>query len=136
MAKKLLERCEEVSHVDTYNPIDPNDSFSALYSRLQPTEKKPLIVVLEEVDCIISKIIPKKGEPVQILRHEHLHIQIMSKTDWNKSLDRFENGYYQNVIILMTSNESLEFFNDKDYSCFRIGRVNIKLHIPPQVKDI
>lgn len=131
LAKNLLDNCNGVSFVDTFNPTDPNDSFGALYSHVQPTKDKPLIIVLEEVDGMILEM-----HSCNIKRHEHLPIQVMCKADWNKWLDRFDRRYYKNVILLMTSNRSLDWFNDLDASYFRDGRVNIKLHISHQVNTI
>ena len=124
LARKMLSTNEKVTIVDTYNPTDPNDAFSAMYSHISPDQKKPLIVVLEEVDGIILAM-----HRNEIKRHEHLPIQVMCKADWNKWLDRFDRGYYKNVILLMTSNKSLDWFNELDASYFRDGRVNIKMYI-------
>jgi hypothetical protein len=124
LARKILETKKHVSFVDTFNPTDPNDSFSGMYTRISPTEDKPLIVVLEEVDGIVFAM-----HRNEIKRHEHLHIQITCKGDWNKWLDRFDRGYYKHVILLMTSNKSLDWFNELDGSYFRDGRVNLKLHV-------
>ena len=124
LARELLLTKKQVSFVDTFNPTDPNDSFSGMYTRINPDIDNPLIVVLEEIDGIILAMHEKV-----IIRHEHLHIQVTCKADWNKWLDRFDRGYYMNVILLMTSNKPLSWFNQLDESYFRDGRVNLKLHI-------
>lgn len=125
LAKRFLETKKHVSLIDTFNPIDPNDIFSTMYMRIGPTQDKPLIVVLEEVDGIIYKMHKNK-----IKDHEHLTRQVICKGDWNKWLDRFDRGYYKNVIIIMTSNKSIEWFNKLDPSYLRLGRINIKEYVP------
>ena len=123
LARTLLDASKQVSFVDTFNPTEPNDSFSALYTRINPSKDKPLIVVLEEIDGIVFNM------HIGIKRHEHMPIQITCKAEWNKWLDRFDRGYYPGVFLIMTSNKSIEYFNDLDSSYFGVGRVNIKIHI-------
>lgn len=113
-----------VNLVDTFNPTDPNDNFHSLYTRVNPTEDSPLIVVLEEVDIIVSKI-----HNESISRHNHLPIEVSDKNGFNKFFDRFDRGHYKNVIIVMTTNKSLEELNNIDSSYFRKGRVNLKFEI-------
>ena len=55
---------------------------------------------------------------------------MVCKGDWNKWLDRFDRGYYKNVIIIMTSNKSIEWFDKLDPSYLRSGRINIKEYVP------
>jgi len=125
LARKLLSTHEQLAFTDTFNPTDPNDSFSAIYARISPDGKKPMIVVLEEVDGMVMAM-----HQNTIKRHDHLPIQVTCKADWNKWLDRFDRGYYKNVILLMTSNKTLGWFDELDPSYFREGRINIKKHIP------
>jgi hypothetical protein len=125
LARYMLTSLEQIAFTDTFNPTDPNDTFSAMYTRISPDQKKPLIVVLEEVDGMVLAM-----HQNTIKRHEHLPIQVTCKSDWNKWLDRFDRGYYKNVILMMTSNRSLNWFDELDPSYFREGRVNIKMHIP------
>jgi hypothetical protein len=50
LANELLKSKEGVYFVDGFNPTNPGDSFDKLYSHIEPTKEKPMIVVLEEVD--------------------------------------------------------------------------------------
>ena len=124
LAKKLLEKKTGVSLVDTFNPSQPNDILANVYAKANPTNSKPCIIVLEEVD---QWIIPMHEH--QIMPHKQFPIQIANKTDWNMFMDRFDRKLYQNVILIMTSNKSLRFFNHLDRSYFRDGRVNVKIRI-------
>lgn len=124
MIKNMLDTKKGASLVDSFNPTDPNDIFSTMYRRINPTPEEPLIIVLEEVDNIILKI-----HQNEIKRHNHLHIQITCKTDWNTWLDRFDKKYYKNIIVIMTTNKTIEWFDDLDPSYLRDGRVNLKIAI-------
>jgi len=120
IAKKLAQEGKKVSICDTFNPTEPGDSFGGLYSKVNPSTNEPLILVLEEVDILIMKII-KGLEP-----HKNIPIQIRGKPDWNTFLDRFDRGLYGGVIIVMTTNKPLDFFDALDESLLRDGRVNYR----------
>jgi hypothetical protein len=112
---------KKVSLVDTFNPTHPGDSFGKMYNNISPTESEPLIIVLEEVDILIWNIHYKT-----VQHHKDLPIQILSKTEWDWLLDMFDRQHYNNVILIMTTNKSIEFFNDLDKCYMRDCRVNTK----------
>jgi hypothetical protein len=118
LAKQLLDEGKQVRLIDSFNPTDPGDSFDKLYNRIEPTEKKPLIVVLEEVDTIVRKL----NEGIE--RDKKSPILIMNKTGWNSFFDTFGKNRYRHTYFIMTSNKSLEWFNGEDPSYFRKGRVD------------
>lgn len=122
LAQEMLSDCKEVSLVDTFNPSDPGDAFPVLYARVNPSTDKPLILVLEEVDGIIERSF--RGE---IKRHEHIPIQIVSKTDWNSFFDRFGRKYYPGVIVVLTSNKSAEEIDRMDVSYLREKRIDLRV---------
>jgi len=123
---KLLETCEKVTFVDTWNPTDPGDSFAAIYNKVNPTIKKPLVVVLEEIDGIILSI--HKNE-IKYNQNIPMPIQIKSKTDWNQFLDRFDRKMDLGVILCLTSNKSLSWFDELDPSYTRAGRINLRIEV-------
>ena len=125
LAKKLLEVKQSVSLVDTFNPSEPSDTLANVYAKVNPSSSKPCIIVFEEIDQLICCMHDGKG----IKPHKQFPIQIRNKTDWNMFMDRFDRKLYQNVILIMTSNKSLDFFNELDTSYFRDGRVNVKIEI-------
>ena len=56
LARELCEKKKfDVSLIDSFNPTDPGDGFAALYYNINPSDKSPLIVVLNEVDQIILR---------------------------------------------------------------------------------
>lgn len=127
ISKALLSQknITKVTLCDTFNPADPGDSFSKLYNKVSPTENKPLVVVLEEIDILISKIHDNKVVP-----HKDNPILIKNKCDWNTFMDRFDKKViYPYVILMMTTNKSLQYFSDMDESYMRKGRTTMTINM-------
>ena len=124
LCNELLKTKKSVCLVDSFNPTDPGDSFIGLYNKINPTEDKPLVVVLEEVDIIIQKISNNEIKP-----HETIPIQIKNKTDWNTFLDRFDRKMYPYVILMLTTNKTMDYFDAIDTSYLRNGRTTLKIHV-------
>jgi len=124
LAQELLKRehISSVSYVDTFNPLTPNDTFYNLWSTVEPSKKQPLIVVLEEVDIILRKIHSGSIEP-----HKNYTIPINDKTSWNQFFDRFDRTLFPHVILLMTTNMPITWFDSLDSSYVRDGRCNLKV---------
>lgn len=124
LAQELLKRptIKGVSYVDTFNPASPNDTFYNLYSNIKPNKTQPLIVVLEEIDILLEKI--HRGD---IKPHREYVATISDKSSWNQFFDRFDRGLYPHVILLMTSNRSLQWFEQLDESYMRRGRCNLRI---------
>ena len=111
--------------VRTFNPSEPGDSISSLYNEVNPSEDKPLIIVLDEVDIMIDKIHHNK-----IIPHKHIPTQVQDKTSWNRFLDDFNLGLFPYVILVLTSNLSADSIKIKyDPSYIREGRVNISIQL-------
>ena len=122
LCKKMLETSKEVCFVDSFNPFEQGDNFASLYTRVNPSSDRPLIIILEEIDCNISKM---HSGLIQI--NKYIPTQIKTKTDWNGFLDKFDRGLYPNVIIIMTTNKSISYFDELDPSYLRKGRVDLKI---------
>jgi len=122
LCKKMLETSKEVCFVDSFNPFEQGDNFASLYTRVNPSSDRPLIIILEEIDCNISKM---HSGLIQI--NKYIPTQIKTKTDWNGFLDKFDRGLYPNVIIIMTTNKSINYFDFLDPSYLRKGRVDLKI---------
>jgi hypothetical protein len=121
LANELLKSKEGVYFVDDFNPTDPGDSFDKLYSRIEPSKEKPMVVVLEEVDNIVKRL--NEGIPP----HKSSPILIQNKPGWNSFFDNFGKGRYRNVFFVMTSNKPQEWFDGEDSSYFRKGRVDLRI---------
>ena len=116
----LMARKLSCSICDTFNPSEPSDSFSNLYYCINPTSKNPLIVLLDEVDILLTNIHNEK-----ISLHKNNTTQIYNKTTWNNFLDKIDYGLYPNVILILCSNTSIQQINKMDESYLRKGRIDI-----------
>jgi hypothetical protein len=108
------------SYCNNLTPWQPGDTLTNLYSEVDPTEDKPLIVALEEIDIPLIKI-----HNNQIESHKNLPVLIKDKTGWNHFFDTINRGLFPNLILLMTSNKSPEYVNQLDSSYLRKGRVDL-----------
>jgi len=122
LCERLLKTNKEVCFVDSFNPTEPGDTFAKLYTTVNPSETKPLVVMLEEVDMILDRV---HNGTVPI--NKYIPIQIKNKTDWNLSLDKFDRKLYPHVIFLMTTNKYMDYFDNMDTSYMRAGRVDLKI---------
>lgn len=104
---------------DTFNPTEPGDDLSILYNTVIPTKSKPLILMLEEYDIMISRI-HNNG----IENHKHIPIQIRDKISWNNFLDKIDRGYFPNLILILTSNSHPDKITNLDPSYIRRGRID------------
>jgi len=111
-------------YCNTLKPWQPGDSLGGLYSEVEPSKEKPLVLVFDEVDGVLMSI--HKG----IRDHKELPIAIQNKTGWNRMFDEIGRGIYPHLIILLTSNREPEFIDSLDPSYIRPGRVDeiIGLH--------
>lgn len=105
--------------VDSFNPTDPGDSIFKITSSVEPTSDKKLIIVMEEIDVLLEKIVNNSIE-----KHKNIHVEISNKQDWNKFLDKIDRNIYSNIILIMTTNKDIDFFNNLDPSFLRNGRLD------------
>jgi hypothetical protein len=115
----LLTNYYSSSYCESLQLWKPGDTFDNLYSEVDPTEDKPLIILLNEIDIGLIEI--TKGIP----DHKNIDISIQNKTGWNNLFDSIHLGMYPNVIIILTSNKTPKFINDLDPSYLRDERIDI-----------
>ena len=125
LAKYMMEnpdcpKYKKISLVDTFNPLQPGEKFSTLYTKVSPTNDSPLIVVIEEVDIMMMKI-----HTNTVATHRDIPTSITNKIEWNMFLDRFDRQLYPHVIFIMTTNKTVQYFDELDPSYMRTGRVNV-----------
>jgi len=120
----LLVKQLEGFYCDTWNPTDAGDYLNKAYRSINPTDEKPLVMVLEECDGILMDILENRIKP-----HKEIPIQIRKKMDWNKMLDKINYGLYPNLILILTSNIHLEDINVKDGSLLRENRIHGAFHM-------
>jgi hypothetical protein len=122
--ENTFQKYKKVSLVDTFNPSQPGEKFSSLYTKVSPTKESPLIVVIEEVDIMMMKI-----HTNTVATHRDIPTSITNKIEWNMFLDRFDRELYPHVFFIMTTNKSTQYFDELDPSYMRPGRVNVKCEV-------
>ena len=123
-SNECQNKYKKISLLDTFNPIQPGDKFSSIYTKINPSKETPLIIVLEEVDIIIDKI-----HNNTIIPHKDIPCLVSNKMEWNMFLDRFDRGLYPYVIFIMTTNKTPEYFNNLDASYLRQNRINASFQV-------
>lgn len=106
------------SYCNSFKPWQPGDFLGDLYSDVEPTKDKPMILVLDEIDIALVNI--HKGIPL----HPKIPIAVSDKMGWNSFLDHIHWGMYPYIILIMISNKSFEFIQNLDSSYMRPGRVD------------
>ena len=130
MCSILLAKQLKGTLVRTFNPSDPNDSIGSLYSTIDPTEDKPLILVLDEVNILYHRVYHN-----DIPRHKNFPTQILDKPSLNRFFDDINLGIYPNMIIVMTSNMSAKEIEEKyDPSYIREGRVDLRFNLEKDIE--
>jgi hypothetical protein len=106
-------------YCNNLKPWQPGDSIADIVGDIEPSKQHPLIIMFDEFDGVIQKI--HNSIPL----HAKIPIAVPDKTGWNKLLDDIQLGLYPYIIIIMTSNSSMLFFNELDPSYLRPGRVDL-----------
>lgn len=107
-------------YCNNLKPWQPGDTLADIVGDVTPTKIKPLIIMFDEIDGIIKKIHNGSISP-----HKKFPIAVQDKSGWNKMLDDIQLGLYPNLIVIMTSNSPMHFFNKLDPSYLRKGRVDL-----------
>jgi len=107
---------------DSFNPTQPNNSFSDIYCNFSPTVEEPIIVILDEVDIILNKLHDQK-----VHENQKFATDVTDKIGWTSLMDKFGRGMFKNVILIMTSNRTKEELDALDPAYLRSGRVDISI---------
>ena len=108
---------------DDFNPTEPAESITNLYTSKKLSGDEPLIVLIDEVDVMIKNIHENRIKP-----HKHYPILTRDKMSWNSFLDKISYGIFPHLILIMTSNIDKSRLDRYDASYLRQGRVDIYSH--------
>src|SRR5207253_2410237 len=100
------------------------DNIDLIYNTVCPSEDKPLIIVFEEADIMITAVHNNLIE-----KHKHISIQVSNKTTFDTFFDSIDRGIYPYLILVMTSNKSDGYINSMDKSYLREGRTNLRIEM-------
>lgn len=101
----------------TFKPTDPGDNISLLINNANPKKDNPLIVLMDEIDIMINRI-----HTGVVQTHKDIPVCILDKSSWNSFFD--DMIFYENIIIVMTSNRPKEWIDALDSSYLRTGRID------------
>lgn len=104
---------------NTLRPWEPGCSLADLYLDSDASEKMPLVLAMDEIDCALIQI--HAGIPA----HKAIPIAVRDKSGWNRLFDEVSRGMFPFLVILLTSNKCAAFVNDLDPSYLRPGRVDL-----------
>lgn len=105
---------------DVFDPFEPSSNFNEIYTMTKIDSRRPLILLLDEVDILLNKIHNNKNDD-----HKKFSREIHNKTTWNNFMDKIEFGLFPYVIVIMNSNKHENEINRLDTSYLRKGRINI-----------
>jgi hypothetical protein len=106
------------SFCNTLRPWQPGDSIGSLYSEIEPTAAKPLVVVFDEIDSALVKI-----HTNTIKSHDVIPISVQNKQGWNHMLDEIQRFMFPYLIVILTTNVKPEDICDQSF--IRPGRINL-----------
>ena len=105
-------------YCNNLSPWEPGDTIVGVYTDVEISEKNPLILAFDEVDSAIEQI------HVGIQPHKDTKIKVRNKAGWNKMFDEIQKGFYPDLVVIMTTNRSPEFFDSLDPSYMASHRVD------------
>jgi hypothetical protein len=100
----------------SFNPSEPGDKLSNLMVDVE-RDGEPLIIVLEEADIVIKSI-----HTGSVKLNPDIPTSVFNKASWSNFLD--DMVFYNNVILVLTSNMSKGEIDKMDESYLRKGRIN------------
>jgi len=112
----LLAKHLKGIYCHSFNPSEPGDKLSNLMVDVERDEE-PVIIVLEEADVIIKNV---HNNTVKL--NPEIPTCVFNKTTWSNFLD--DMIFYNNVILILTSNTSKDAIDKMDESYLRNGRIN------------
>jgi hypothetical protein len=100
----------------------PGFRIQEYYGHLNFSEHKPLIFLVDEFDVLIDSCLKNAYEQ----KGETARRAVYDKPSLNSFLDSI--SIYPGLIIIFTSNKSLDYFQNDDRNCFvRTGRIDLKI---------
>ena len=88
------------------------------------SEMKPMIVLVDEIDGSLNLI---KTNSVE--KDKNHRLTAHDKASWNRFFDAVERKTYKNLILVMTTNLTLDQIDEGDTALTRPGRVNLRFEV-------
>ena len=119
------------SFCHTFNPTNPGDTLHNLArdAEIAEDDGKPLIIVIEEINSVIRTVHTNK-----VNLHKDIQTLVYDKSTYNTFLD--DMILYKNVVLILTSNETLEDISALDPCYLRKGRVDAWYSMTKSLEDL
>lgn len=102
-------------------PMDPGDELNILFLRSNPSESKPLVLVLNEWDCVVRSAFTEPGA----YRYDNVVPEVWNKVSYCNYMDRL--SQYDNTIVIITSNSTVDEVRAIDAAAARPGRIDLEI---------
>jgi len=116
----LVAKAVNGNFCHTFRPTDPGDGITNMISEIKnrdDEDTKPLIIILEEVNELIGSIHNKT-----IKMNVETPTPVFNKSTWCSFLD--DMIFYNDIILILTSNETKEYIDELDKAYLRQGRLD------------
>ena len=124
-AAKVIAAKMNATLVPDFDPTRAGHWLASLVKIAEPTAEKPLVIVMDEVDGIIKRILDGESFSNQV---KWLFLQVSNKKSWNQFFDNLHKNY-EHVHFILTSNTTIDnlkmsYGDNWDPSLMRIGRID------------
>lgn len=103
--------------INEFNPTHPGDTLSDILRDCNPTDKQPMVILLNEYDDIIKFV-----EDDSKIIHPNIVTCVYNKTTHNHFLDVIED--IPNIILILTTNVPKRWFDEVNESYLRSKRID------------
>jgi hypothetical protein len=100
-----------------FDPTEPGDTLIRLNRDTEPDDETPIIIMIDEVDIMIRRIIDQK-----ITLHKDIPTLVKDKREYNGFMEDVKG--YNHTILIFTTNVSKESIDAIDDSLLRKGRID------------
>jgi hypothetical protein len=125
----LLAKELDGSFCHTFNPTTPGDNLHSVArdAEIGEDDAKPLVIVIEEANTLI-----RAAHTNTITLHKDVQTLVYNKSTYNTFLD--DMILYENVVLILTSNESIEQIAELDPCYLRKGRIDASYSMMKQLE--
>lgn len=125
-----------ITSYDLLSHFQNKETLSMLIEYIQPTNLKPLVIVINEIDTILKQIMVGNEDTKPVFDKNGSPCKQLKKSDWTNLMDDISNGYYPNCILVMTTNVPVEDINKIDSAYLRKGRIQVHCNFNKVIKKI
>lgn len=127
LCNHLVKKYKNITFISNYNLKNYGANLSHIYSNFRICSNNILVLLINEVDISLERIHNYREEEKNEKQSKE-YIFIKDKRQYNDFFDKITIGIMSNIIIIMTTNKSFEWFDAMDKCYMREGRVDLKIN--------